>query len=348
MRRGIWMRGRGLAVLVLCGLLGCSGETEKRKATPQPSSGSIESSVPVEEKAETPPDGVGSASPVPNDVSGGNSEASGQPGLGENPSLAGGPGEEEQPVQLEEGEGADSQDEVPTPGSPDAFVQTEETASESDSSGNENTASLDVESKSTEIENVAAVDNDGEPGGAGADDTPEEKPVRARSAPKGPDGVKEDRKTSKMLPDFPPKEEKKDVAESNSMKPLDPRDAPDRGNAKGSSGKPLGKSTGGEADGLQWIPSALAFQSPSGGAASAQSLRLEAGETSTITGMTIEGSPVFSVVNPPKFPLELEKGKSVTVQVTCDSVDAPTEGVLKVSVAGRTVDLRLYAKPGEE
>ena len=342
------MRRNGFTVLILCSLLGCSEESEKSRATSQPGPGSTESPVPVEEKAETTPDEVGSDSPVSNDASGGDSEASGQPGLGENPTVAAGPGEEEQPAQKEEGEGADSQDEAPTPDSLDASVQTEETAPESDSSGNENAADPGVESASPEIENEAVADKGDAPGGVIAEDIQEEKPVRVKAVPKGPDGVKEDRKTSKMLPDFPPKEEKKDVAESNSMKPLDPRDAPDRGNVKGSSGKPLGKSTGGEADGLQWIPSALAFQSPSGGVASAQSLRLEAGETSTITGMTIEGSTVFSVVNPPKFPLELEKGKSVTVQVTCDSVEVPTEGVLKVSVANRTVDLRLYAKPGDE
>ena len=165
---------------------------------------------------------------------------------------------------------------------------------------------------------------------------------------KGPDGVKEARGETKMLPDFPPKEEKKDVSESDSMKPLDPRDAPDRDRKLGASGKPLGNRTGGGLDGLQWIPSALAFQGPTGGNGSAQSLRLEATKTSVISGVQVVGSDVFSVVNPPSFPLQLEKGKSITIQVTCASVNAPVEATLQVLVEGKTADLRLYAEPGKE
>ena len=40
-------------------------------------------------------------------------------------------------------------------------------------------------------------------------------------------------------------------------------------------------------------------------------------------GVQVVGSDVFSVVNPPSFPLQLEKGKSITIQVTCASVNAP-------------------------
>ena len=152
-----------------------------------------------------------------------------------------------------------------------------------------------------------------------------------KKKPRGPDGVKEDKKQAKFLPSFPPKHDKGHLPAGVGESILDPRIAPDADADFDAMRIPLGTSSDAGGSGLATIPSALSFHLGAEGPGNHQRVRAEATEPLEIISVQLmDETGTFKVQQPPKLPYLMALGEAVFITVGSKGGTGPEETTLRI------------------